>query len=177
MKTHFLKILAIFFLAISLSLLSCKKEDNNPVGGNNPPALGTMTAKVDGQNWSSTNLPGYDGAFATYGSDALTITGTQITGTKTITIQILLFNVKSSGTYELGNPEFGDHGLANIAFADATDLSSQKAYGTTGEGEFKGVINLTNFEGTFSFTGTYDGAPPTDKKVITDGKFNVKINN
>ncbi|MBK9291123.1 MAG: hypothetical protein IPM52_05820 [Bacteroidetes bacterium] len=177
MKTQNAKSLMIFFLAFGLLLTACKKDETDPT----QLSVGQMTAKIDGKKWNASS--GMMGTtLATYAASILTISGTEISGTKTTTIQLIVSNVTGTGDYTLGS-ELSGQGLLSIA--DATNLADQKAYGTTGEGEFTGTLKITKFDlenkeiaGTFSFTALEGEQKASgEKKVVTDGAFNLKMQN
>ncbi len=178
------KILTLVILISSFLLTSCKKEEDNPVdGGDTNIGLGSMTAKVDGQNWSATKIPGspYDAAYAFYESNGsyLQITGREISGTTASTIQITMYNLTSTGDYQIGNANMsGFSGIAAIGYSDG------KGYATTGQGDFKGTVKITkldvankNIAGTFSFNAQGISGGATGSKVVTEGVFNVKWTN
>lgn len=188
MKSQFTKISLLCLTTLILFFMGCKKEEENPTGpgsgGNTQTGAGTMSCKIDGESWSATQIPGspYPAAFAVLETNSsytlLTITGTQITGTQSAsTIYLSLLNINSTGEYNLGSMSStsGNQGIATIGFSDG------RGFGTTGEGEYIGKVNITKFDkdnkivsGTFNFTvkGTTGGA--TGKKVVTEGKFDVK---
>lgn len=188
MKTHTLKTLVILVVsAIVLFTTGCKKEENpvNPGdGGNTQTGAGTMSCKVDGENWSATQIPSspYPAAFANLETRSnytlLTITGSQITGTSSAsTIYLSLLNISSTGEYNLGamTSTSGNQGIATMGYSDG------KGYGTTGETEYIGKVTITKFDqtnkivsGTFYFTAKGITGGATGKKVVTEGKFDVK---
>ncbi|MCX7610943.1 MAG: hypothetical protein N2043_05060, partial [Ignavibacterium sp.] len=157
--------------------------DNN--GGNTQTGAGTMSAKVDGVNWSATKIPmsPYPAAYANREDRGnytmLSIVGSQIdvNTSSASTIQFSLLNINSTGEYNLGatTSTSGNQGIAIIGYSDG------KSFGTTGDGEFKGKITITKFDltnkivsGTFYFTGQALGGGATGKRVVTEGKFDVK---
>lgn len=188
MKSKTFRTLVILFVStFILFTTGCKKEENpvNPDnGGNTQTGAGTMSCKVDGENWSATQIPNspYPAAFANLETQTnytlLTITGSQITGTSSAsTIYLSLLNISSTGEYNLGamTSYSGNQGIATIAYSDG------KGFGTTGETEYIGKVTITKFDqtnkivsGTFYFTAKGLSGGATGKKVITDGKFDVK---
>lgn len=188
MKTQFSK-LALVLLAVSLLIFAGCEKKEDPTGpgndgGNTQTGAGTMSCKVDGENWSATQIPmsPYPAAFANLETQTnysiLTITGTQITSTSSAsTIYLSLLNITSTGEYNLGamTSTSGNQGIATIAFTDG------KGYGTTGETEYIGKVTITKFDtankivsGTFYFTAKGVSGGATGKKVVTEGKFDVK---
>lgn len=188
MNTQISKTLLIIFSAITLVMSGCEKKEENPTGpgdgGNTQTGAGTMSCKIDGVNWSATQIPGspYPAAFANLeihnNYTLLTITGTQITGTSSgNTIYLSLLNISSTGDYNLGaiTGYSGEQGIATI------DFSGGGVYQTTGETEYIGKVTITKFDqankivsGTFYFTAKGMTSGATGKKVVTEGKFDVK---
>lgn len=188
MKTQITKALLILFTTMIVFITGCQKKDENPTGpgdgGNTQTGAGTMSCKVDGENWSATQIPmsPYPAAFANLETQTnytlLTITGTQITGTNSAsTIYLSLLNINATGEYNLGamTNYSGNQGIATMGYSDG------KGYGTTGETEYVGKVTITKFDttnkivsGTFYFTAKGVSGGATGKKVVTEGKFDVK---
>lgn len=188
MKTQLSKALLILFTTMIIFITGCQKKDENPIGpgdgGNTQTGAGTMSCKVDGENWSATQIPSspYPAAFANLETQSnytlLTITGTQISGTSSAsTIYLSLLNVSSTGEYNLGamTGTSGNQGIATMGYSDG------KGYGTTGETEYIGKVTITKFDqtnkivsGTFYFTAKGISGGATGKKIVTEGKFDVK---
>jgi hypothetical protein len=130
-----------------------------------------MSAKIDGQSWSSTSIPGLPGAYATYTSNTLTITGTQVQGTSATFLNITIANVTGTGEFRLGlGPiqSFGVYGRTSDGQAWATTDTET------------GTVRITNLDtqnkivsGTFSFRCKNPSANPQIRN-ITDGRFDVK---
>lgn len=171
---------ATFLVVFILIFSGCKKEDNPVDGGISGPTqtgAGTMSCKIDGQNWSSTTMPGapVPEAYAQQISgNTFTIVGMQVSGTVTSVINIWLTNLTGTGEYKLGVAGVnGATGYANLSFQPGN------AYTTSSSETIKGKVNVIKFDtankiisGTFEFTA--EGQNPSDKKVVTEGKFDVK---
>lgn len=183
-KTQISMLACVIFLLILLT--GCKKEEN-PVnnGGNSSgttqTGAGTMSCKIDGQNFSSTTMPGapVPGAYAQYvvqGSvTSVGIVGMQISGSSTTLINIFLLGVNSTGEYKLGTAGVnGSVGYAVLSYQPG------KSYTTTYNGQINGKIVILKFDvankiisGTFEFQAK-ENENSTELKVITEGKFDVK---
>ncbi|MCX7610941.1 MAG: DUF6252 family protein [Ignavibacterium sp.] len=173
----------LFVVALSLLTLSgCKKEENpassGDDGGPTQTGAGTMSCKIDGQNWSSTSYPGAPGAYAivlSLGNNVrVSIIGNNISlNPSTITIEIN--EIPGPGEYKLG--EMGVGGA--VGFGNYSDQTGE--YQTTASSEYSGKINIIKLDrankiisGTFEFNAKKSNS--TQKKVITAGKFDVKWN-
>jgi hypothetical protein len=131
-----------------------------------------MSAKIDGQSWSSTSIPGLPGAYATYTGNILTITGSQVQGTSATFLNITILNVTGTGEFRLGS----DSGQGAGTYG-----TSANEQWTTTETE-TGTVKITKFDtqnkivsGTFSFKCKNPNPSATPQiRDITDGRFDVK---
>ncbi len=139
-----------------------------------PGSRGTLTAKIDGDDFESCNTSLSGGPNSTY-----VIHG--ISG-EAVPTEILITVVAADGaaTYAFGGPD--GNGDTNAVFIDASDaLSGNEAEGSyaTLDDEESGTITFTELDathavGTFSFTGTRQSDGSTTHEV-TDGAFDVEL--
>jgi len=169
---------ALALLTTSVLLTGCKKDENpadgGSGGGNTQTGAGTMSAKIDGQSWSSTSIPGspIPGAYAVYTGNLLTITGSQVQGTSATFLNITILNVTGTGEFRLGS----DSGQGAGTYG-----TSANEQWTTTETE-TGTVKITKFDtqnkivsGTFSFKCKNPNPSATPQiRDITDGRFDVK---
>ncbi|SMO54845.1 hypothetical protein SAMN06265379_102413 [Saccharicrinis carchari] len=149
-------ILAVIIL-LGITIVGCKKDnDTNPDIGK-----GTMTAKIDGKNFSSTSE-----ASARYIEGVLLISGVSKTGQ----IQLSVYNTtKATGNFQIAD------GSTNMGiYIHSKDVNENYySYVDNGTGNIK-IIEFTgnDVKGTFHFTaGNINGGSVN----ITDGTFDVKI--
>jgi hypothetical protein len=153
-------------LACVVLLGACSKKNDDPT-----PA--TTTAGV---TWTADNTT-YASTFANatvQGAD-LYVTGVNgVTGgIATNTISLLV--PAATGTYSIATAT----GTANYLMSYNVGSSNPTAYVASNlRGNGSGTVTVTTFSateviGTFSFTGD-NASGGTDKKVVTNGKFNVK---
>ncbi len=170
---------ALALLTTSVLLTGCKK-DENPAGGDGGggTGAGTMSAKIDGQDWSATSIPGspIPGAYASYTNNNLTLIGTQVQGTSASSFNITITNVTGTGEFRLGLGPIGNfQGMA----AYATSAAVGQAWSTTDTET--GTVKITKFDtqnkivsGTFSFRCKNPTNANPQIRNITDGRFDVK---
>ncbi len=179
-KTHFL--LAIM-LTSSLLVTACNRggdSSDNPAdsgGGSTATGSGTMSAKIDGQNWTATSGT----VFATYTGNNLTVIGSQVQGTSAGTFNITIANVTGTGEFRLGlAPGVGGaQGIGAYGTA-AGSASTAQAWATTNTET--GTVNITRFDtqnkivaGTFSFRCRAASPNFTPEiRNITDGRFDAR---
>jgi len=167
---------ALALLTTSVLLTGCKKDENpadgGSGGGNTQTGAGTMSAKIDGQSWSSTSIPGLPGAYATYTGNILTITGSQLQGTSATFLNITIVNVTGTGEFRLGTDSaqgVGTYGTSGTSDGQWTTTDTET-----------GTVRITKLDtqnkivsGTFSFRCRSTNATP-EIRNITDGRFDVK---
>lgn len=146
---NYIRLISLAILFIGISFSSCKKDDVK--------LLATLTAKIDGTDWTSTLR------VTTLGSETFNITGTSIGG------EILILTIFGSdeGTYNLSLTPPASQCAAVYKASVAT--SYEDAFVSS-----NGEVVLTKVDkanqkisGTFKFTVTR----LTETKVITEGKF------
>lgn len=175
-------------LLVATAFVSCSKDGSKPNpnpnpggggGGENPPPTTTysMTMKIDGvqKTFSSVTAAVQDGD----GGQILVVDG--FTDASQSEINELILG--QAGTLKAGEyveGEHDDYGIAGIY--KPADVTEENAFvaGVTLNGAAPFKIKITSItadvvKGTFSGS-YYDGSGEgTNKKVITDGQFNVKI--
>ena len=170
MKT-FRKLLILSF--VSLAIASCSKKDDDG-GDNNNVEVGTLTAKVNGANFS--------------GSVVAIATETTVAGTTIIRLQasdasgkaiVILINAYTGeNTYEISDANTS----VNTASYTETNINNPasspswvapfNSSGKVGEVTIS-EKTATTIKGTFNFEGKEQNG--TSMKSITDGKFNLEF--
>ena len=162
----------IAFLALALTFASCSSDsEGTPVTNG---AEGTITAKVDGNTFTTSVIA--TGGTISGGNQytLLSIFGTELTS-RGITLQIIDF--AGVGTYTVGS-ETGPHSICGYSDKKPGSTNEYETWTTANATDATGSITITeksesNIKGTFSFkgknaiTGTY--------KELTNGSFNLKM--
>lgn len=160
-------------LALVFTGTSCSSDDDGGSGGG--AAAGTIQAKVDGSNFSSTPQLSMATQVNAGGSTTITVQGTNNAGRS---ITLLMNGVTGTGTYQIG-------GGANISIVGTYSESNasnpmdiqiwQAPFDDTVAGEVKiNELSSTVIKGTFNFTGkNVNGDNST--KAITEGSFNMNF--
>lgn len=148
-----------FAAAVTLALLACSGSDDDPAGPN-PPANGSLSAMVDGQQWTATtiaaNYLGQIGALVIAGSDAAGIG--------------LAFTVPADapGTYDL---------QATPGMNSSLTVGGEGWLAVAATGS--GTVTITTLTagravGTFSFVLVADdGGTTPQARSVTSGQFDV----
>jgi len=129
-----------------------------------------MTARVDGQPWAAHELsvaaiPGQSGSF--------TITGAETTGSITRSINLLMYNIRGTGTYALGVTSFVVGGRAQ--FAESGVVWATPSTGAAGSVTIT-TLTPTRIVGTFEYTAELSlGSSPTTSHTITQGAFDLPM--
>lgn len=160
MKTA--KLLLFVFIAVGLSLGSCKKKDDE----NADPSLsgGSLSARIDGADWNASLA-----VQAVNSNGVLSVTGSDASSKQ---LQITVINPTGAGEYQLG----GNMTNQNSGRWTAGVNTNQTYTTTVGLGS--GTVNIseltdTNVKGTFSFTA----ANSDEEQVsVTDGTFSAAFN-
>ncbi len=161
------------FIAFSLCLLSCSKDDDDqpvltPPVTTNPTNASYVTAKVDGNNFSSI-IFGTSTAQCTRVSPGpeqlITILGGDMAANN---ITVTLYGISATGTYTVNN--------TTDSFLNYTPGSGGVAYATSECEGASGTITVTHIdnakvEGTFSFTGIDTENCSGGSKTVTEGSF------
>lgn len=167
-----MKKLLYLFLGLSLTVVSCSKDDDGGDGGS--AGAGTITAKVDGDSFTSMEIATTATEQTTSGVTSIRVQGSNSDG-KGITLFISGFD--GTGTYEIGG---GDNIFTNALYLDAdinNPLNSQ-TWSAPYDENLAGEIQVsektdTNIKGTFSFKAKSGN---DDSLIeVTNGSFNVSF--
>lgn len=159
-------------LAVTTILSSCSSSDGDGGGGGST-ALGTMKAKVAGTSWTSMSAA----TAATHQNTMLIIQGSDATGKA---IQLMVSGVTAPGTFQINDTSAID-AIASYTQANVSNPQASQSWAAPYEGSGNvGTITVTdltatNVKGTFSFKGKNQSG--ADTKQITDGVFNINLNN
>ncbi len=156
------KLLILFFIVIGLSISACKKKDDETEpNNNNNPAAGSMSAKVDGSDWSASLA-----VVGVYSNNLFTVTGSDNNSKQ---LQVTVMNVNGTGEYTLGET------LTNQNSGRWTaGINTDQTYSTM-LGMGSGKVNITEWtgssaKGTFSFTAKNS---EQEEVSISGGEFSV----
>lgn len=166
-----------FSCLILLTVVACKKDNDGGNGGS--AGEGTIQAKIAGSSWTSIKMS--TNASYISAAKALTLMGTDASG-KNITIIINGYD-GTTGTWEIPN---GVGGIAITASYVETNIANPTASKTyvapySGSGII-GKVQISEFSKTGSIKGTYNFKARNQKdsgdfKEVTEGSFNIKVNN
>ncbi len=153
-----MKLRLILTLLLGLFFAACASDDSNPAGsGNN--VNGTITAKVNGSDWSATMV-----SKAQKAGPQVVITGDEVGSARQKKIQLNLINITTTGTYSIGGMNSGVYidmptgttdpnvimqatEMASTASVTISELSAAKIAGT---------FSMTTSKGTNITNGTFD---------------------
>lgn len=163
----------VLILALSLAFVSCKKDDNG--GDEGTAAVGTFTAKVDGQNFEGLTGTVVAQVSASGSTEVIAVSG----GTSNSeNLQMIVQNFTGEGTYELSFLNIGTYSF--LPDPSNPDPNTVVVYSTVGDGQtINGEINISSYDGetvqgTFSFSGVNIN-DPNDTKSVTQGAFNIEV--
>jgi len=149
----------VLFISVAM-FLSCSNSSDEDLGLTGE---GTLTAKVDGQAWSS--LKATVGAVVSSG--VLAVQGSTSNGEF---IRINIINYTGVGTYKTGD------NLSNVNSASYGTIDPIATWMSTfnlGSGTIEITEDsATTVKGTFSFTGI-NASAGNSSKAITEGTFNA----
>ena len=163
----------VLILAVSLAIVSCKKDDNG--GDEGTGGVGTFTAMVDGQSFE-----GLTGTVAAQVTAAGTTEVIAVSGgtSDSENLQMIVQNFTGEGTYELSFLNIGTYSY--LPDPSNPDPNTVVIYSTLGDGQtVNGEINIASYDGetvqgTFSFTGININ-DPNDTTSVTQGEFNIEV--
>lgn len=164
--TNVIKLLFISILVIAFS--SCSNDDDGGNGGS--AAAGTVTAKIDGTNFTSLEIASV--ANLVSGVGTLTIQGNDADGKA---IVIVINGYEGPGSYDIG----GNNLVAVVASyveADINNPMNSQTWQAPFDDTVAGTVSISeetddNVKGTFSYTAKNSNDNST--KEITDGSFNL----
>ncbi|MAP53961.1 DUF6252 family protein [Altibacter sp.] len=163
----------LFVLFISLAVTACKKDDEG--GDDGQAGEGTVTAKVNGANFTSMSIASTASETNGGGSTTVTLQGSDASG-KGIFLIINAFD--GTGTYEITDANVFI--TASYVEANVNDpMNSQTWNAPYQNSGVVGEINVsektdTTIKGTFNFTCKNVNGDQSIKN-ITDGSFNLTI--
>lgn len=161
MKITNIKLGLILILVLGVFFAACNSDDSNPSGsGNN--VNGTMTAKVNGADWTATIV-----SKAAKAGPTIVITADEVAGGRQKKIQINLMGVSAAGTYSLGGMNSGAYIDVPAGTTDPNVLMQATEMATSGSITIS-ELSTTKIKGTFSMT-TDEGTS------ITNGSFDMKF--
>ena len=161
----------ILLFALSVSFISCDKDDDDSSSGS--VGEGTMTAKIDGSNFSNSNSAGQATIASLPTGDNLVIQASNSDGKS---INIVILNYTGTGTYEINssgtNPNTGIYTETDISNPSNTQIW-QSPYQNSPNGSVKITEETTSaVKGEFSFKAK--NASDNSEKDITEGVFNLQ---
>lgn len=169
MKTF--KILALTFF-VSLLVFSCKKDDDGGDGGD--AAAGTITAKVNGANFSSNTSFTVANKVTAGGTTTVTLQGSNNDGKG---IVLIINGFEGTGSYNIGG---GANVFVTGSYVEANAGNPQASqtwmapFDATVAGEINiSEVNDTKIKGTFNFNAKNTNDNST--RNITDGSFDINF--
>ncbi len=153
--------LPILLLAAVLAVFAACGEEEPEIPG--LPESGTLTAKIDGDDWDATVV-----VQASTASGVLSVMGSNFTGQA---INLTVQGYTGPGTYQLGGLGNTNQGLW------VETLSSEGGFSSFGAAANSGEVVVSsddgeNVIGTFSFSGRNS---EDNYRNVTDGSFNAPI--
>jgi hypothetical protein len=172
MKSNYL-MLSAMLLFLSFGTTSCSSDDDGGSGGN--AANGTVTAKIDGNNFQSQQMFSTANRVSAGGNTTLTLQGTDNSGKG---FNFIINGYEGEGTYDIG----GDNlvfVVANYIEANASNPTATQTWTAPfDDTTIRGIISFSsdideNVKGTFEFTSKN----PNDGSIkeITDGSFDLDV--
>jgi hypothetical protein len=151
------RIPVLAFLLVSIaSIAGCSSDGPTEPGGQNGPANGSMTARIDGNAWTATIVtPGITGGISAIGGSD---------GSRTMAFA---WAEGGPGTYQIGS----SIGLnANLTIAGGTWVASA----VTGSGTLTVATRTQNrITGTFNFTMNPGSGAASGTRAVTQGAFDI----
>lgn len=168
MKT--LRLLTAALLAsLSFVTASCGDDDSGSNNNNTNPSGEYVSAKVNGQAFSSSTL--FDAVGAQNPAGTLVVQGSDNGGNA---IQMMIMNFTGVGTYNLSNMTNGQLLYTKIQGTTPTSYSSAAEGGASGTAEIT-LIDDNKVEGKFSFTGRKVQEGSTETVTVTEGSFRANF--
>lgn len=150
-------------LCVLVAMVAACGSDSPTDSGENGPANGSMTALIDGAQWSATIITP---AMTTQGSGGVSAVG----GGNTAYAMAFAWFDQGVGTYEVGVAVGANGNLNTINGSDGWSTTSTQGSGTI-------VVTqrtATRVVGTFQFVmPPTPGSGSTGTRTITNGQFNV----
>ncbi len=165
-----LTMLLIMMISVVTVFTSCSSDDDG--GSNGAAASGTITAKIDGTQFTSLEITSFANSTTVGGQTILILQGN--TSEQAINMQITGY--EGTGTYEISdanvfiNASYIEPDINNPANSQTWSAPYQDS-GVAGEIKISEETD-TNVVGTFSFTCKNSNDDTT--KTITEGSFNLE---
>lgn len=154
------KLMLFLFVAV---LTSCSNSSDEDLGLSGE---GTLTAKVDGQTWSSLKAT----VSATVSNNVLAIQGSTSNGEY---IRFNIMNYTGVGTYKTGD---NLSNVNSISYGTIDPIASWMSTFNIGSGTIEITEDTaTTVTGTFTFTGINANAN-NSTKTVTEGSFSAPKN-
>jgi hypothetical protein len=151
----------------SLSFVACSDDDGDSNGGGGTPSGEYVSAKVNGNAFSSSTL--FDAVGANHpNASTLVVQGSDNSGKA---IQIMLMNFDGEGSYNVSNMQNGQ--ALYTQASPFVSYSSAAGNGATGTVEIT-LVDDAKVEGTFSFTGKNPN-DNTQSVTVTEGSFRANF--
>lgn len=155
----------------AVTFTSCSSDDDGGDPADTTAAAGTITAKVDGSNFTSLQITTFANKVTAGGQTTLTIQG----NTQSQAFNLLINGYDGVGTYEISDTNVFI--VASYIEPDINNPANSQTW--TAPFQDSGIIGEINIsedtesgvKGTFNFTAKNSNDGST--KVITDGSFNV----
>jgi len=145
--------------------VGCSSDAGTGPGG----ADGYMTARIDGDAWSSDDSY-IDLGFQSAGAGSYIIHGQRVSGSSATAINIALSDIAGPGTYPLGTGAGVAGGIAILGESTGgwlTPLSGSAGTITLS------TVSATRLTGTFSFTADAVSGTAAGSRSVTEGRFDV----
>lgn len=167
-----MKKLIYLVLGLSLVVFACSKDDDGGNGGS--AAEGTVTAKIDGNSFTSMEMTTSAQDVNSGGVKVLRIQGSNTDGE---TIALMVSGFDGPGTYDIGG---GSNIFSNASYVipNISNPTNSKTYVAPFDDTVAGEVKIsektdTKVKGTFHFTA--EDQESDVQKEVTDGSFNVKF--
>ncbi len=166
---NFKQIMLLVMTISMVSFTSCNKDDDG--GSEGAAASGTITAKVNGAQFTSLELATFGSLSTGGGQTTLILQG----NTSSQGVSFVVNGYKGVGTYEISDSNvlivatYIEPNISNPA-SSKTWTASFQGSGVVGELKITEETD-TSVKGTFNFTGKNSNDGST--KTITEGSFNV----
>ncbi|WP_142784011.1 DUF6252 family protein [Changchengzhania lutea] len=166
---HLKKFMLLVMMGSLVIFTSCSKDDDGGSGG--AAGSGTITAKIDGTQFTSLNQTSFAQLTSGGGQTTLALQG----NTSSQVISITMNGYDGLGTYEISDDSVFI--VASYVEPNTNDPLNSKIWsapyqnsGVIGEIKISEETD-TNIKGTFSFTGKNNDDGST--KAVTEGAFNL----
>lgn len=175
------KLSFILMALVALNYNSCSTDDDGGDGG--AAAEGTITAKINGANFSSTPAATSATSVTVNGVTQVALVGSELSGGNSRNFAIQLISVEGEGTYQIGVMD--DTGIIPVvatyteASGDAGGNVETTSWVAPFDDTVAGELNIAEFtdtkiRGTFNFTAK-NQEDSSDEISVTEGSFNINF--